>query len=209
MSKSNALNWQYLLNLCERNGCEFHFPLIEEQKRLAYNYATCIENRNEISKATIETKESNKLKNLNIGDFYITKHSNMSQVHAIFHLATNEKPNIPINNSKKDYYQYYYYFNYYFYYYYYYYYYNKIVANNVFNSPSNSNKTLKQSDLSSRHPVILGLRNILKTCITNNINTLTLPLLLTHEMNEVQTLINILLFSKIFIYKALFLILLK
>lgn len=89
---------------------------------------------------------------MNIGDFYITKHSNMSQVHILFHLATNE-------NSRE--------------------------RTQSLTSPT---KTLKHSDLSSRHPVILGLRNILKACITNNIQTLTIPLLLTHEMNEEMTI---------------------
>ena len=97
---------------------------------------------------------------LNLGDFYTTRHSNMSQVHAIFHLATNEKP--PHSN----------------------------LNGSFSSSPTSSNRNLKQSDLSSRHPVILGLRNILKACITNSIHTLTLPLLLTHEMNEVKLLIN-------------------
>ncbi len=95
---------------------------------------------------------------MNIGDFFISKHSNMSQVHVIFHLASNEK---------KD----------------------KDSSLNTMMSPISPTKTtLKLPDLSSRHPVILGLRNILKTCISNNITTLTLPLLLTHEMNEDMTI---------------------
>lgn len=141
-TKRNALNWQYLVEICERNGCEFHFPLIEKQKQVAYNYA-----------ASVQKKQD-----LNLGDFYTTKHSNMSQVHAIFHLATNEKPQLSNLNGSFS------------------------------SSPTSSNRNLKQSDLSSRHPVILGLRNILKACITNSIHTLTLPLLLTHEMNEEMTI---------------------
>ena len=89
----------------------------------------------------INLNTSKELSNINIGDFFITRHSNLSQVHAIFHLAANEKK--AFQNSS------------------------------VPTSPSTPNKTLKQSDLSSRHPVILGLRNILKACSTNNINTLT------------------------------------
>lgn len=41
-------------------------------------------------------------------------------------------------------------------------------------------------DINSRHPTILGLRNILKTACTHDITTLTLPLLLTHEMTNVS-----------------------
>lgn len=141
-TRHNAQNWQYLLDLCEKNGTEFHFPSIEYQKKLAFQYASLSKSNNS------ETK----LSDLNIGDFYITKHSNMSQVHILFHLATNE-------NSRE--------------------------RTQSLTSPT---KTLKHSDLSSRHPVILGLRNILKACITNNIQTLTIPLLLTHEMNEEMTI---------------------
>lgn len=39
--------------------------------------------------------------------------------------------------------------------------------------------------MNSRHPVILGLRNVLKTTASYDITTVTLPLLLTNEMTEV------------------------
>lgn len=145
-SIKNAENWKYLVELCDKNGCEFHFPPIEEQKEQAFRYASMA------NKNASETKYSH----MKIGDFYVTKHSNMSQVHSIFHLVANERKSV--ENSS------------------------------VPTSPSTPNKTLKQPELSSRHPVILGLRNIIRTCITNNINTLTIPLLLTHEMNEDMTI---------------------
>jgi hypothetical protein len=53
-------------------------------------------------------------------------------------------------------------------------------------SNTNNKSSLKNSDLSSRHPVILGLRNILKSCFANNIQTLTFPLLLTHQVTDVK-----------------------
>jgi len=31
-SLNNAENWKYLVDICEKNGCEFHFPLIEDQR---------------------------------------------------------------------------------------------------------------------------------------------------------------------------------
>lgn len=40
-------------------------------------------------------------------------------------------------------------------------------------------------DINSRHPVILGLRNILKTACSYDITMITIPLFLTHEMTEV------------------------
>ncbi|ALC47815.1 CG9986, partial [Drosophila busckii] len=75
---------------------------------------------------------------LTTGDFFITKHSNLSQSHVIFHLISDE----PINSP---------------------------------------------SEINSRHPVILGLRNILKTASRHDITTLTIPALLRHEMSEDMT----------------------
>ncbi|XP_065346779.1 protein C12orf4 [Cloeon dipterum] len=45
------------------------------------------------------------------------------------------------------------------------------------------------SDITSRHPVILGLRNILKTSSAYDITSLTIPLLLVHEMSEEMTVV--------------------
>ena len=71
------------------------------------------------------------------GDFYITRHSNLSEVHVVFHLV--------------------------------------------------SDSSVMSPELTSRHPVILGYRNILKTCFRYDITTITLPLLLAHEMAEVSS----------------------
>ena len=48
-------------------------------------------------------------------------------------------------------------------------------------------ESLNKSEINSRHPVILGLRNILKTACLNDITTITIPALLAHEMAEVIT----------------------
>lgn len=47
--------------------------------------------------------------------------------------------------------------------------------------------SLRSNDLNSRHPVVLGLRNILKTACCYDVTTLTIPLLLMHEMTEEMT----------------------
>lgn len=53
-------------------------------------------------------------------------------------------------------------------------------------------KTLFAGEINSRHPAILGLRNVLKTACSNDITTLTVPLLLAHHITEVHLfLINI------------------
>ncbi len=70
------------------------------------------------------------------GDFYLTRHSNLSEVHVVFHLV--------------------------------------------------SDSSVMTGDLTSRHPVILGYRNILKACFRYDVTTITLPLLLVHEMAEVR-----------------------
>lgn len=48
-----------------------------------------------------------------------------------------------------------------------------------------SDDSLKANDINSRHPVVLGLRNILKSACSNDITSLTIPLLLQYEMSEV------------------------
>ncbi|GIY29221.1 protein C12orf4 homolog [Caerostris darwini] len=75
---------------------------------------------------------------LKTGDFYITRHSNLSEVHLVFHLVVDD--------------------------------------------------TLRSADVNSRHPVILGLRNILRVAHEHDVCTVTIPLLLVHEMSEEMTI---------------------
>jgi len=71
---------------------------------------------------------------LQTGDFYVTQHSNLAQVHVVFHLVTDE--------------------------------------------------SVGRTNITSRHPIIIGLRNILLSAATHNITNLTIPLLLVHELTE-------------------------
>jgi len=48
-------------------------------------------------------------------------------------------------------------------------------------------QSLKRSEINSRHAVILGLRNILKTACLNDITTITVPALLTHDIEDFMT----------------------
>lgn len=103
---------------------EFHFNSIGQQ----------IEDiQNELKQ--IKEREGCRLK---AGDFFITRHSNLSQTHIIFHLISDEASNSP-------------------------------------------------EDITSRHPVILGLRNILKTASRYDVTNLSIPALLRHEMSEDMT----------------------
>ncbi|KAF4517329.1 hypothetical protein B566_EDAN007281 [Ephemera danica] len=47
--------------------------------------------------------------------------------------------------------------------------------------------SLLSGDVTSRHPVILGLRNVLKQASSYDITCLSIPLLLVHEMSEEMT----------------------
>ncbi|EDW49139.1 GM16386 [Drosophila sechellia] len=126
---------------------EFHFEQIDVQmekiEKQIKNLTTEDSSGSSTSNSSAEgsatpspTKKS--VTRLKTGDFFITKHSNLSQTHVIFHLISDE----PINSP---------------------------------------------SEINSRHPVILGLRNILKTASRHDITTLTIPALLRHEMSEDMT----------------------
>ncbi|CAH2059742.1 unnamed protein product, partial [Iphiclides podalirius] len=47
--------------------------------------------------------------------------------------------------------------------------------------------SLKSGDITSRHPAILGLRNILKAACCNDVTSISIPLLLRHEITEEMT----------------------
>lgn len=75
------------------------------------------------------------------GDVFITKHSNLAQVHVIFHMVSDD--------------------------------------------------SILSKDINSRHPVLLGLRNILKTACSHDVTSLTIPLLLQYEMTEVRLFLKL------------------
>ena len=71
-----------------------------------------------------------------LGEIFITHHSNLSEVHVVFHLVVDD--------------------------------------------------SVKSTSISTRNPVIVGLRHALHTAVRHNITTITIPLLLFHEMKEVS-----------------------
>jgi hypothetical protein len=133
LRKSNAIQTKFV-SITEEST-ELHFKSYEQQ-------LARIEERLMGLKWSIMPRVDDEIDlcQLNIGDFYITKHSNLSQVNLVFHLACDDE-----------------FFR-------------------------------QKTDLSSRHPLILGLRNILKACCRYDIKTLILPLLLTHSMGEQMTI---------------------
>uniref|UniRef100_T1JFI6 Macro domain-containing protein n=1 Tax=Strigamia maritima TaxID=126957 RepID=T1JFI6_STRMM len=111
--------------ICQRNS-EFHFSELEDQlERVRHE----CDNVREWRKKTTPS--------LDTGDFYVTRHSGLSEVHVIIHLVGDD--------------------------------------------------SVHSTDISSRHPAILGLRNALKVACTSDITTITLPLFLVHEMTEEMT----------------------
>lgn len=48
-------------------------------------------------------------------------------------------------------------------------------------------ESVHSGEMNSRHYIILAIRNIMKVCCTYDITTLTIPLLLSHEMTENMT----------------------
>ncbi|XP_011497590.1 PREDICTED: protein C12orf4 homolog [Ceratosolen solmsi marchali] len=121
---------------------EFHFPPIDEQlEKIREDVKDAVAWRQAHHKEDNDlqqhTKKSTLSKTLQTGDVFITRHSNLAQVHVIFHMVVND--------------------------------------------------SLRSGDINSRHPAILGLRNILKTACCNDVTTLTIPVLLVHEMTEEMT----------------------
>uniref|UniRef100_A0A3P8X324 FERRY endosomal RAB5 effector complex subunit 3 n=1 Tax=Cynoglossus semilaevis TaxID=244447 RepID=A0A3P8X324_CYNSE len=126
---------------------DFHFPCLEEQLEEVQQvvlYARAQRSSKqkeqpgqEIPKNGGDEKNKNVERNpSNIlpGEFYISRHSNLSEVHAVFHLCVDD--NVRLGN------------------------------------------------ITARDPAIMGLRNILKVCCTHDITTITIPLLLVHDMSD-------------------------
>lgn len=104
------------------------------------------------------------------GDFLVTRHSNLNSAHVVFHLVCNQQ-SLNRRKLKREYFTYW------------------VSAHEsvlVKMIVGNHAFILHLAvDINSRHPVILGLRNILKTACLYDITTITIPALLAHEMVEV------------------------
>ncbi|XP_036370834.1 protein C12orf4 homolog isoform X1 [Octopus sinensis] len=124
---------------------EQQFALIESQISLANDWSMlrkssdpeAVESTSVKSFGSSNSDGQDKTSKLQTGDVYITKHSNLSEVHVMFHLVVDD--------------------------------------------------SVRSPEITSRHPTILSLRNILKVCFRYDILTLTIPLLLSHEMTEEMT----------------------
>lgn len=106
---------------------EMHFSSFEDQLDRI---------QEDLKKANEESSDGSSSARLRPGDFFVTKHSNLSQAHLIFHLAYDDST----------------------------------------------------AEMNSRHPCILGLRNILKAASRYDCHQLTIPALLKHQMSEEMTM---------------------
>ncbi|XP_035674348.1 protein C12orf4 homolog [Branchiostoma floridae] len=137
-----------------QQSTDFHFPALQDQFssiqedlvranscRLARQAAREEEEENGSNGSADSEKSKSKsfsdLNRLQAGDFYITRHSNLAEVHVVFHLVADD--------------------------------------------------SLRSTNINARNPTILGLRSILKVACRHDILTLTVPLLLVHEMGEEMT----------------------
>ncbi|XP_077424146.1 ferry endosomal RAB5 effector complex subunit 3 isoform X2 [Vanacampus margaritifer] len=128
---------------------DFHFPWLEEQLEEVQQvvlYARAQRSSKQKEQPEIPRNGSDdKCKNVernpsNIlpGEFYVSRHSNLSEVHVVFHLCVDDN--------------------------------------------------VRSGNITARDPAIMGLRNILKVCCTHDITTITVPLLLVHDMSEEMTI---------------------
>lgn len=127
-----------------RKSTELHFPDLEDQLEVVRNTVPqVVQWRRDHPPPQYDCDEDAPPpppvpQHLKAGDFYITRHSNLADVHVMFHMVVDD--------------------------------------------------TLHTADINSRHPVILGLRNVLKVACLGDITTLTIPLLLTNSMSEEMTM---------------------
>ncbi len=148
-------------SLCQRST-EYHFPSFDQQLQTvkeeyvakALSWRKDYKKRQELLERAIENNgggaaaapaasdisakySRDSAKSLSNGDFYVSRHSNLCEVHVLFHLVCDE--------------------------------------------------SVSSGGINSRHPVVMGLRNVLKAASLSDVTTVTLPLLLTHDLSEEMT----------------------
>ena len=121
--------------ICSRST-EYHFPNFEQQ----------------LESLKVKTGQGKRLK---CGDFYMTRHSNLCEVHVVFHMLSTtskaeggeegEEGHAPLTSAER---------------------------------------------VNSRHPVVMGLRSVLKTASLCGVTTLTIPLLLTMFLTDEMTSVS-------------------
>ena len=121
--------------ICSRST-EYHFPNFEQQ----------------LESLKVKTGQGKRLK---CGDFYMTRHSNLCEVHVVFHMLSTtskaegdeggEEGHAPLTSAER---------------------------------------------VNSRHPVVMGLRSVLKTASLCGVTTLTIPLLLTMSLTDEMTSVS-------------------
>jgi hypothetical protein len=101
---------------------------------------------------------------LSPGDYYVTRHSNLVEAHVVFHLVVDDEVRAAFWSHKH-------------------------VAPRHFSRSACPDPLLmiqlQKDNLSTRHPTLIGLRNIVRCVFQNNIHTLSVPLLLVPEYTEV------------------------
>nr|XP_057943837.1 protein C12orf4 homolog [Doryrhamphus excisus]XP_057943838.1 protein C12orf4 homolog [Doryrhamphus excisus]XP_057943839.1 protein C12orf4 homolog [Doryrhamphus excisus]XP_057943840.1 protein C12orf4 homolog [Doryrhamphus excisus]XP_057943841.1 protein C12orf4 homolog [Doryrhamphus excisus]XP_057943842.1 protein C12orf4 homolog [Doryrhamphus excisus] len=123
---------------------DFHFAALEQQLEEVQQvvlYARAQRSSKQKQQSEIPRNGSDDKRNpsnISPGEFYVSRHSNLSEVHVVFHLCVDDN--------------------------------------------------VRSGNITARDPAIMGLRNILKVCCTHDVTTITVPLLLVHEMSEEMTI---------------------
>lgn len=131
----------HINEIVQRNAnmsTDFHFDQIDDQLTAIRTRLNSVTAGTPTGSGSATPDSTTSKVRLKPGDFFITRHSNLAQVHVVYHLITDEA-------------------------------------------------FAQSAEINSRHPVIMGLRNIMKSASQNDVSQLTIPTLLRHSMSEDMT----------------------
>jgi len=138
---------------------EYHFPSFEQQLE-----SLKLEAKRQLTSPASDGNDVISTGKLKCGDFYMTRHSNLCEVHVVFHMLTavTSSDGATCDNGEN----------------------NDDVTNTAPVPLTSSEK------VNSRHPVVMGLRSVLKTASLCGVTTLTIPLLLTMTLTDEMTSVS-------------------
>ena len=101
----NSTGTQKLFQDIVQESTDFHFPEYEQQRCLIEETLKERPNRTRLLRSNsvsrnVQEKATSSNKLLQTGDFYMTKHSNLSEIHAVFHLVTDDCLSMTTINSR-------------------------------------------------------------------------------------------------------------
>lgn len=129
--------------ICSRST-EYHFPSFDQQ----------------LESLKLKTGPGKRLK---CGDFYMTRHSNLCEIHVLFHMMSKSCKKKTTSDSGGE----------------------------GADGEEEEHPPLSSAEkVNSRHPVVMGLRSVLKTASLCGVTTLTIPLLLSMSLTDEMTSVS-------------------